>query len=937
MRAVDAEIIGRDEELAAIGSLLSSVAEGQGAAAVLLSGEAGIGKTTLLEAAVEAARERSFRVHAARPSEAEAKLSFAAVGDLLEPVVDDVLPLLPPPQRRSLEVALLIVEDEGATPNPRGVAVAFLAALRALARTGPVLLAVDDLQWLDTSSAGVIAFAARRLRDAPVGLLVAQRASETTRMPLALDTALPSGRFASIRVGPLAVGALHRMLHDRLGIAFPRPLLLRVLEASGRNPFFALEIGRALQRGELHPLPGEPLAVPRRLEEVVRDRIAALPIEARDVLAAAAVLSRPRLSDLQAAIGDDAGSGLQSAIEAEVVLLDGDVIRFAHPLLGSAACSATPPLRRRELHRRLAEVVEDVEERARHLASGTYGTDPAVADALEQAARRARARGALAIAAEFAEKAVELTPRDQAEQALARRLDAAAHHFEAGDPARARRLLEDALAAEAPRRERAEVRTRLARVHAFEADLRSAAALYREALEEAEDDSETRIEAEGGLAIALMRMLEDLPAAERHARSASDGAARRGDAALLSELLARRALIEGLLARDEALEHARRAADVEAGAARTYDSVSFMRGVGGAAFTRGILLSWRDDIDGARVTLDVAHSRAVEIGDESSLPLLLGWRAYASWLAGDWESALRDAGAGYEAAIQTGQPSQRGVLAALRALVLAHLGRVSEARTAANEGLRLASATGSGFAVMHGRAALGFLELSLGNPVEADRHLGPLIERMDAAGVREPGAARFVPDEIEALIALGRLDEAEALLVRLERRARRLDRASALAAAGRCRALLAGGCGDADAAFSALERALANHDRVPIPFDRARTLVALGEVSRRAKRRRRAREALEGALGEFDRLGAEVWVARARADLARVGGRAPSRAELTPAERQIAALVARGHRTKEVAAQLFLSPKTVEGHLSRIYGKLGVRSRAELARTFRDE
>ena len=167
--------------------------------------------------------------------------------------------------------------------------------------------------------------------------------------------------------------------------------------------------------------------------------------------------------------------------------------------------------------------------------------------------------------------------------------------------------------------------------------------------------------------------------------------------------------------------------------------------------------------------------------------------------------------------------------------------------------------------------------------------------------------------------------------------ARRLDRASALAAAERCRALLAGARGDADAAFSALERALAHHDRVPIPFDRARTLVALGEVSRRAKRRRGAREALEGALGEFERLGAEVWVARARADLARVGGRAPSRAELTPAERQIAALVARGHRTKEVAAQLFLSPKTVEGHLSRIYGKLGVRSRTELARRFSDE
>jgi DNA-binding NarL/FixJ family response regulator len=238
---------------------------------------------------------------------------------------------------------------------------------------------------------------------------------------------------------------------------------------------------------------------------------------------------------------------------------------------------------------------------------------------------------------------------------------------------------------------------------------------------------------------------------------------------------------------------------------------------------------------------------------------------------------------------------------------------------------------------MVGLSALGFLELSLGNAAEADRHLNPLVARMEAAGVREPGAARFVPDAIEALIALGRLDEAETLLIRLERRARTLDRASALAASARCRALLAAARGDLASALSTLEAALAEHDRAAMPFERARTLLVLGEVRRRAKYKRAARETLEAALAVFEELGAELWAAKARSDLGRIGGRAPATDALTPTERRVAELVAEGRPTKVVAGELFVSVKTVEGHLSRIYAKLGVRSRAELAARFAAE
>jgi DNA-binding CsgD family transcriptional regulator len=583
-------------------------------------------------------------------------------------------------------------------------------------------------------------------------------------------------------------------------------------------------------------------------------------------------------------------------------------------------------------------VVDELEERARHLAAGADAPDAGVADVLDQASRRARAKGAPAAAAHLAEKALHLTPPADHEHALRRRITAAAHTFEAGDPAHARRLLEEALAAAPPGQQRAEVRTRLARVHAFEADLLQATALYREALAEASAGTEVRVEAEAGLAVALMRMLTDLPAAARHARAAAAAADRRGDQAAVCELLARQGLIEGLLGRPEALQHAERTARLERRlleGTEPYDE--FLRGLEGSAFMLGVLLSWRDEIEAAREQFDAALARLGELGDESSLPLLLRWRAYVSWLAGDWDDAVRDAETGHDAAVQTGQPSQQAVLAALRGLVLAHQGREAEARNAADEGLQLANETGAAFGTMLGVSALGFLELSIGDAAEADRHLGPLVERMEAAGIREPGALRFVPDEIEALITLGRLEDAEKLLIRLERRARRLKRSSALAAAARCRALLAAARGDVALALSTLDRALAEHDRVPMPFEQSRTLLVLGEVQRRAKQKRAAREKLEASLASFEALGAGIWARRARSELARIGGRAPATDALTPTERRVAELVAQGRPTKRVASELFVSVKTVEGHLSRIYVKLGVRSRAELAARFAAE
>jgi DNA-binding CsgD family transcriptional regulator len=228
-------------------------------------------------------------------------------------------------------------------------------------------------------------------------------------------------------------------------------------------------------------------------------------------------------------------------------------------------------------------------------------------------------------------------------------------------------------------------------------------------------------------------------------------------------------------------------------------------------------------------------------------------------------------------------------------------------------------------------SALGHLELAVDAPERAVSHLAPTLDFVRREAIVEPGAMRFVIDQAEALLALGRVEEAVALVDWYEGLAARLGRGSALANCARCRGLLAAQAGDLDGALSAFGEALEGHDQVDIPLDRGRTLLALGSAQRRAKRRREARETLEEALAVFDRIGAALWADRARAELKRISGRAASPGALTPAEERVAALVAQGKTNKEVAAALFLSDRTVEGHLGRIFGKLGIRHRAEVA------
>jgi DNA-binding CsgD family transcriptional regulator len=266
-----------------------------------------------------------------------------------------------------------------------------------------------------------------------------------------------------------------------------------------------------------------------------------------------------------------------------------------------------------------------------------------------------------------------------------------------------------------------------------------------------------------------------------------------------------------------------------------------------------------------------------------------------------------------------------------RALVDAHLGRVQKAREATTRGSELAESCGDEVFRLHHLSLLGFLELSVGDPRAADRILRPLAARLDSLGWREPSIYGELPNAIEVLVELAELEEARRLLAELHDRISRIDSPWGEASAGRCEGLILASEGDSAGAVSALEHALTVHERLPQPFDLARTLLALGTVRRRMKKRGAARESLGRALAIFDELGAALWAERSRSELARLGGRAAAGDELTPTEQSIAELVAMGKSNKEVAAQLFITPRTVEGHLTHIYAKLGVKSRAELA------
>jgi DNA-binding CsgD family transcriptional regulator len=720
------------------------------------------------------------------------------------------------------------------------------------------------------------------------------------------------------------MGALHRVIHEHLGVALPRPLLAEVHEASGGNPFYALEIVRMLRRSGISVEAGQPLPLPESLRDLVHGRLLALPPQSREYLLAAAALSHPTVSVVEAACGVTRDAGLGPALVARIVELDGDRIRFTHPLLAAGAYELADPLRRSQVHASLAELVEDPEARGRHLAAAVAEPDEYVAAALDEAAGRARARGAPRAAALLFDRARELTPDEYSAAALRRAVDAAFLHFEAGDSPRAQSQLAEVIDRLGPGHERARALVRLARVRSYDAQA-EAAHLFLQAVDEADSGDAILAVAHEGVASCLFRLRERLEEAVDHAELAAKLALELEDDALAAEAFATKLLPETLLGRETARATAERALSLQ-------DAAKDRRVLSQPLFNVAVHWWWTDALVQSRAAFVEMLKRSRELGDESSPPYVLVLLGQVECALGKLENALERAREGRDLSEQSGQHTLLAYHLALESLVEAHRGRAEAARTAARAALERVPETGSRPAELMATAALGHLELSLGDPASAVSQLETMVAYVRRQRMDEPAAVGFVVDQIEALIELGRRDEAEEVLSWHEGNARRLERASALAACLRCQGLLAAQAGALDEAVQAYEDALEWHRKVEIPLDRGRTLLALGAAQRRAKRRREARETLESALAAFERLGTTLWAERARGELRRISGRAPAPGALTPAETRIAALVAEGKTNREVAAALFLSERTVEGHLSRVYGKLGVRSRTELAR-----
>jgi DNA-binding CsgD family transcriptional regulator len=910
-------ILGRQDEIGRVGVFLDSLPDGP--AGCVLEGAAGIGKTALWRDGVAGALARSYRVLSCAPAEVEARLSFASLADLLAGIEEEVFASLLAPQRNALEVALLRADPAGSPADPRAVGTATVSLLAELASSTPIVVAVDDVQWLDGPSARVLEFAARRLQARSVGLLLSLRTPTEISSPLGLDRSLPDERLQRIPVGPLSAGALYQLMKARLGLTFNRATLVRIHRATSGNPFFALELATALLRAGV-PAAGEPLPVPDDLRELVAGRLRKLPAATREALLFAAAMPDPAVDALRRAVGVSPKQMLERLAKAEatgVIAVEGERIRFAHPLYASSISAMASAEERRRSHRRLASLATDLEQRARHLALCTDEPDSEVARTVAAAAGEVRRRGTPGDAAELAELAVLLTPPDELDEGDRRRLELSNCLIYAGDADRARDVLLAVSTGPGPLRARALLD--LAALDYWGKSARAAVERCEQALVAAAGDPGLE-----GICHAELAVYCDFDVirCERHARLALELLSAEGEAAdvdALADALLVSARASLLLGRGLPLDAVERAFELESRSPQNMDRSR-------VAIQLGQWLKYVDDFAGSRSRLEEGLASAAQEGDESAIPNALMHLAQLECWSGNWPLALRYAEESFDLAEQLGQTF--GGPPAYRALVDAHLGNVDRARTTVTA--RLEVVEQNPVAAPLYLRVLGFLELSLGNAADAERHLSRTLELLDSIGILEPGVFRVHADLVEALIGIGSLDRADGVLAEFEQRARASRLPWSQATSARCRGLLHAARGDLDAAEHSLEDALREHERLPMPFERARTLLVLGLVQRRKNERRRAHESLEQALAIFEELGAPLWAERTRRELRPVGGRPTDRDALTPAEQRVAELAASGLTNREVAAVLFISPKTVESTLARAYRKLKIRSRAEL-------
>lgn len=900
---VETPVVGREGVLDQAWRVLSA------AHGVQLEGLPGIGKTAVWRALVARAREAGWLVLACAPTENEATLTFAALADVLEPLAEHATGL-PEPQRVAADVVLLSAAP-GQPVDERAVGAATRSLLAAaIGDERPVLLAIDDAPWLDGPSERALRYALRRLTRRPAVLVSCRTESaEPPEVPLGLEATAPVTRIA---LSPLGVGALHHIVYARLGRTLSRPLLGRIVRDAGGNPLMAIELARAVLRLPRPPRADEDLPVAASMQTLLAATMHELPARTRKAIRLAALLSAPTLTDLNAA-GVDAVD-LDPAEQAGLLTTDLRGVHFAHPVYASAVRTAIPAGERLALHRSLAEATADPDERARQLARCTTAPDAAVAAELAAAAARQRTRGAPLAAGELYDRAAQLTTSADAAERGRWLLEAVRCRFDSGDYASA------TAAAEA------------ATVH-LTGDLLAEAQLLRATVAWAADDLGAALAA-GEQALAAARpgtplqgrihahvsMFQDGPAlARRHAEAAIellDGSA--DDRPLLAGALLNLFFHEvraGLTARTGLLD---RALELEGG------TPTWLAGTVPAIWWKAT-----DDHERARRRLHEMLEHATANGDEPWQHELLTHLGEAELMAGRFAAAAeRIAGArvlGQQLGTElVGETWLGGTLDAYQ-------GRLAEADAVAQAGLRRAYAVDDSWSRRIHLQLAGFVALCDGRPGASARAYQELSVVLDESGVVEPIALRFEPDWIEACIGAGEIQTAQAVVDRLAERHQRLVRPWTTLGLARSRALVAAAQG-ADPE-DLLDELAGARNAVPadvLPLDRARCLLVAGVMHRRARRKREAAQALSAAADEFTALGAAAFARRAHAELARTGSRSAPATELTPTEKRVARLAGHGRTNREIADALFISPKTVEANLARVYRKLGIARRAEL-------
>jgi DNA-binding CsgD family transcriptional regulator len=900
-------VVGREAELGLLERFLGEHA----ARALTLTGAPGIGKTTVWAASIAAAEDRGLRVLSARPAEAEAKLSFAGLADLLEAVDAGALTGLPAPLRRALEVALLRAEPGAVMPSPRAVAAGVLGVLRGLARRESVVVAIDDVHWLDTASAQALAFAARRLGNDPVRFLFARRTGPTS----SIEEAFAPAELARLELSALSYGAVRTLLSQRMGPPLTRRVLRQVVDASGGNPLFAIELGRMLtEHGP--PAIGDELPAPAVVESVLDGRVEGLASAQRTLLLAVALSPELRTSELATLAGAEA---VEEAIELELLTTDGERVRAAHPLLAAAARTRARAGERRALHLRLAAVVENEELCARHLALGTDRPDAVLADRIARAAARATARGAAGDAVDLTAHALRLTPPDSPDRSE-RLLLLGERLVVAGELERGRELLLSELHTLPKGPARARVHLTLTEVDFVLEHVGDSGRHLHEALtESAADPALHAVAAARWSRFLTAGLVERIAEAKRSAEEVLPDARRAGPAEereVLHALAFARKLrgepIDDLSDRFQSVSQ---------------DTFHLLRGVERVVADR---LGTRGHVREARAEFRRLLALADERGESWSAMWLLFQLCELELRAGEWDAAsrlLEECEESPDRSLIDPRGYDR-----CRALLAAGRGDVQEAERRAAATIAVCQAQGLTWNLLEAQRASGLAALLVHDSARAVTSLAPVWEHTEREGVHEPAEFPVAPDLVEALTEVDRLDEARAVATRLRTLSEAQQHPWGLASAVRAEALVALADTHDESALEQLVDAAAVYEGLALRFDHARTLLAAGRAARRLRKWRRARELLRQAQAAFEAIGSHGWAADAGAEFARVGGRrAPADGGLTAAERLVASLAADGRSNKEIAGALVISVSTVETHLKHAYVKLGIRSRAQLA------